>query len=282
MARSIDTIFSEMISRKEQEPALSALNSSSKVAVWRLMLYVAAFSIWVLENLFDTHKAEVSAALAELKPHTARWYRNKALAFQYGFPLFPDSDVFNNAGKTDEQLAASKIIKYSAVTEAETESRLIVKIATEKDGELQPITEDEKAAFDAYISDIKDAGVKVTVINYLPDILDLKLQTFYDPLVLTSDGTAITGISVAKKPVELAIAEFLKELPFNGELILQSLVDKLQQTEGVKIVNVTGAASKWIDPSLNGYGDFENIGVSKIPVSGYFKVENFNIQYIPR
>lgn len=279
MARSIETIFNEMVARKEQEPALSALNSSSKVAVWRLMFYVVAFSVWVLENLFDTHKAEVSAALAELKPHTARWYRNKALAFQYGFPLFPDSDVFNNAGKTDGQLAASKIIKYSAVTEAETESRLIVKIATEKDGELQPISEGEKAAFDEYISEIKDAGVRITVINYLPDILDLKLQIFYDPLVLTSDGTSIT---TAKKPVEDALKAFLKELPFNGELILQSLVDKLQQTEGVKIVNVTGAASKWIDPALNGYGDFENIGVSQVPVSGYFKIENFNIEYIAR
>lgn len=261
------------------DPDQSFENQFSLVSFENILFELLAISYFILETLFDAHKSEVSAALSELKPHTARWYRNKALAFQYGFALVAETDIFNNAGKTDEEVQNSKIIKYSAVTEAQTESRLIIKIATEKDAELQPISDEQKTAFDAYIQEIKDAGVKITVINYLPDVLELKMQIYYDPLVLTSDGTSI---QTAKKPVEIALKEFLKELPFNGELILQSLVDRLQTTEGVKIVNITGAASKWIDPDLGGYGDFENIGISKIPVSGYFKIENFNIEYIAR
>ncbi|WPC10731.1 hypothetical protein LEQ05_12815 [Riemerella anatipestifer] len=144
MARSIEEIQDEILTAKANEPALQELNSSSKTSIWRLWVYITAFAIWVLEKLFDAHKAEVFEALRQLKPHTARWYRNKALAFQYGFDLLTDSDQFNNTGQTPEQIEESKIIKYSAVTEAKTESRLIVKIATEQGGELQPINAEQK------------------------------------------------------------------------------------------------------------------------------------------
>lgn len=134
MARTIQDIQAEMLRAKENEPALAKLNSTSKVAVWRLWIYIVAFAIHTLERIFDQHKREVYVALSELKPHTARWYRNKALAFQYGFDLIPNTDKFNNQNRTEDEIANSKVVKYSAVTEAEQESRLIVKIATEQEG----------------------------------------------------------------------------------------------------------------------------------------------------
>ncbi|PST43575.1 nucleotidyltransferase [Riemerella anatipestifer] len=278
MARSIEEIQQEILTAKANEPALQELNSTSKTSIWRLWIYITAFAIWVLEKLFDTHKAEVSEALRQLKPHTARWYRNKALAFQYGFDLLEDSDQFDNEGHDPEQIEESKIIKYSAVTEAETESRLIVKIATEQGGELQPIGAEQKESFEAYLSEIKDAGVKITIINYLPDILRLQMKIYRDPLVLDQNGQSIlTG----KKPVEDAIKAYLKRLPFNGELVLAHLVDELQKVEGVKIPHITLAESKWIDADVNDYGNFQPIDVKTIPISGYFKIENFNgIEYV--
>lgn len=279
MARSVDTIYAYLIAKKESESNLDALNSTSKTAIWRLWLYIVAYATNVLESLFDKHYLEVTNVITELKPHTMRWYRQKALAFQYGFDLIEDADIFDNGTATEEQIEASKIIKYAAITEATTESRLVLKIATEDNaGKLAPITADQESAFIPYIEEIKDAGVAITVINYLPDILKLNLKIYYDPLVLTSSGVSIrTG----KKPVEDALNEFMKELPFNGELVLNSLIDKLQKTEGVKIPHLVQAASKWIDTALDDYGNFENILVKKIPVSGYFEIENFdNIEYV--
>ncbi|MGP1501889.1 MAG: nucleotidyltransferase [Bergeyella cardium] len=278
MARSIEEIKEEILRAKEQEAALEGLNSTSKTAIWRLWVYITAFAIWTLEKLFDTHKSEVSEMLKQLKPHTARWYRNKALAFQYGFDLLPDSDQFNNANATEDEINNSKIIKYSAVTESEVESRLIVKIATEQGGELQPISGGQKASFDAYMNEIKDAGVRITVINYLPDILRLQMRIYRDPLVLDENGTSIR---MGNKPVEEAIKKYLKNLPFNGELVLAHLVDELQKVEGVKIPHIILAESKWIDAGTNGYGNFQTIDVKKIPVSGYFKIADFNgISYV--
>ncbi len=272
MARSINDIQTLIYQAKAQEPALNELNSTSKVAIWRLWVYIIAVAIWSLEKLFDQHRADIDKRLAELKPHTARWYRSKALAFQYGFDLLPDSDKFNTQGHTEEAIEASKIVKYSAVIESKNEGRLIVKIAGEQGDQLQPITDAQRQSFEAYLQEIKDAGVRLSVVNYQPDILHLQMKIVYDPLVLDSNGQSIIH---ATKPVEEAIKEYLKRLPFNGELVLAHLIDALQQAEGVKIPHLVLAQSKNI--TSNGeYGAFETIEISKIPTAGYFTIDNFN------
>ena len=277
MARTIQEIQTFILQAKAQEPALERLNSTSKVAIWRLWVYIIAVAIWSLEKLFDLHRADIDKRLAELKPHTARWYRSKALAFQYGFDLLHDSDKFNNTGHTEEQIEASKIVKYSAVVESKNEGRLIVKIAGEQGEQLQPITDAQKQAFEAYLQEIKDAGVRLSVVNYQPDVLHLQMKIVYDPLVLDSNGQSIIH---ATKPVEEAIKSYLKRLPFNGELVLAHLIDELQQAEGVRIPHLVLAQSKNIT-SGGSYGDFETIEISKIPTAGYFTIDNFNdITYV--
>ena len=277
MARTIQEIQTLIYQAKAQEPALESLNSTSKVAIWRLWVYIIAVAIWSLEKIFDIHRADIYKRLAELKPHTARWYRSKALAFQYGFDLLPDSDKFNNQGHTEEAIEASKIVKYSAVVESPNEGRLIVKIATEQVDTLQPTTDAQKQAFEAYLQEIKDAGVRLSVVNYQPDILHLQMKIVYDPLVLDSNGQSITN---AFNPIERTIKAYLKKLPFNGELVLAHLIDALQATEGVKIPHLVLAQSKNI--GTNGeYGAFEAIEISKIPTAGYFTIDNFNdITYV--
>lgn len=284
MARTITDIQTEILQAKESEPALAELNSTSKTAIWRLWIYIVSVAIWSLEKIFDLHKKEVNERLSELKPHTARWYRNKALAFQYGFDLLTDSDIFNNNGKTEDEIDTSKIVKYSAVIEKDT-GQLIVKIATEQGGKLQPITPTQLQAFQAYIAEIKDAGVRVTVTNYLPDRLLLDLEIYYDPLILDENGVHHLN---ANKPVEEAIEAYMKELPFNGELVLAHLIDKLQQVEGVKIPHLLEAKSAWIEPESGGYGMAQPISVSIIPESGYFEVSftdvafKSNIKYVAK
>ncbi len=201
-----------------------------------------------------------------------------ALAFQYGFDLLTDSDKFNNGTATDEQIQASKIVKYAAVNEGLQDSRVIIKIAGESNGVLAPITNAEREAFEDYINEVKYAGIKISVINYLPDKLDLTLQIYRDPLLIDASGNSILN---GGKPVEVAITEYMKELPFNGELVLAHLVDKLQQVEGVRIPHIIEVKSSWIDPALGGYGTPQPINVKAIPESGYYEVPNFNnITYV--
>lgn len=269
MARTVEQIQEEILTAKANEPILSDLDSTSKTSIFGNWIFIIAFCIHTLEVLFDFHKTEVDNKLLNLIPHTARWYRNKALAFQYGFDLLEDSDKFDNNNATDEQIENSKIIKYSAVTEAEDESRLIVKIATENGEKLSPVTATKYDAFKAYINEIKDAGVKITIINYLPDRLKLNLRIVRDALVLDTNGM---NRQTAQFPINNAIHNFMKELPFNGKLSIQKLEERLLKIDGVNDLSIDLAESSWIDANADSYGTWQSIDISKIPVSGYFEV----------
>jgi hypothetical protein len=276
MARSIGVIQKEMLDAITADENLVGLNSQSKVSIFRLIVFIVAFSIWVLENLFDTHKKEVDDIIEAKMPHRPSWYRTKALAFQYGFALIVDTDKYDNTGFTEDQVLESKIIKYAAVTPSA--GQILIKIATEAAGVLAPITPGQKASFEAYILEIADCGVKYLIVNHLPDILLLNMQIYRDPLVLDSSGMSILN---GNYPVQDAINEYMKELPFNGELVLAHLIDKLQNAEGVVIPHLVNAESQAIDINTNIYNDPEPINVKTIPVSGYFTVPNFdNISYV--
>lgn len=279
MARSLDQINNEILTAIKSDSLLAdKLTSTSKAAIYRRLVFVVSASIWTLEKLFDFHKKEVETTLVNQKSGTLPWYRTKALDFQYGFDLLTDSDLFNNQNATPEEIEASKIVKYSAVNEATNQSRVILKIAGESSGILSPITSEQQESFIAYMNEIKYAGVPVTVVNYEPDLLFLNLVIYRDPLLIDSSGNSIKN---GGKPVEAALNEFMKELPFNGELVLAHLIDKLQQVPGVKIPHLVSAESSWIDVLSEDYGLPQPINVKTIPVSGYFKMENFNnISYV--
>lgn len=276
MARSIGIIQNEMLDSITADENLAGLNSQSKVSIYRLIVFIVAFSIWVLETLFDTHKTEVDDIIEQKMPHRPSWYRTKAKAFQYGFALIEDTDKYDNTGFTAEQIEASLIVKYSAVTQSA--GQLLIKIATESAGILSPITAPQKASFDAYIAEVADCGVKYIVVNHLPDILLLNLQIFRDPLVLNDEGMSIVN---GNYPVKDAILEYMKELPFNGELVLAHLVDKVQRVEGVRIPHIINAESQIIDINSNQYLPAQPINVKTVPESGYFTIPNFdNVSYV--
>jgi hypothetical protein len=235
-----------------------------------------SFSIFLLEQIFDTHKKEVATIIEERFPHRPSWYRTKALEFQYGYNLIEDSDRYDNSLLTAEQIATSRIVKYAAVTT--NAGRLFIKIAKEVGGILSPITLAEKNAFDAYIDEIADCGVKYTVINNLPDELLLTLQIFRDPLVLNAQGMSILN---GNFPVEDAILEYMKELPFNGELVLFDLERKIKTVDGVRIPNIVNAETRVYDNSTLAYLPAQPITVKTVPVSGYFVIPNFDtISYV--
>lgn len=274
MARTITDIQDGIYAKIDADPILP--KSISQSAVYRRFTFIITYAIWLLETLFDTHNNEVNTIIELKMPHRLSWYRTKALDFQYGFNLVQDTDKYDNTGFTDEEIQATKVIKYAAVTKSGGQLR--IKIATETDGVLSPIAPGVKNSFDAYIDEIADAGVNYLVINLLPDILLLNIQIYRNPLVLDANGMSILN---ANYPVQDAINQYMKELPFDGELVLAHLVDKLQKVEGVNIPHIVNAESQSIDINTNVYLDAEPINVKTVPVSGYFTIPNFdNITYV--
>lgn len=239
----------------------------SKVSIESILFYVVASAIWVLEKLFDTHKAEVTDIISRMKPHSLKWYAEKSKQFQYGFDLLPDSDKFDNTGKTSEQIEASKIVKYSAVIEQPRQ--LLIKVAKVENNDLASLTASELAAFGTYISRIKDAGVFISTLSDEPEQLRLELKIYYNPLVLKADGKRVDGTD--DKPVENAVRAYLREIEFNGTLVLAHLVDKLQQVDGVMIPHIISSKYKY------GTLDWIDFSVMYRPKSGYIRISDSDL-----
>lgn len=244
----------------------------SHASIENILFYSFAFGLWAVEGLFNKHKSDVEDAISLLKPHSLRWYRKKSIAYLHGVSLVPEADYYDTSAIRAEDIYKAKIVKYCAVSEDSTDSRLFVKIAGEKDSKRAPIGEEELQGFKTYLSAIKDAGVMIEVVNRPADNLRLSIEIHYNPLVLDSNGKRVDGNG--DNTIGDAVKHYAENLPFNGEFTLSALTDVLQLVEGVVIAQVLHAASR--------YGDreYEIITTRSKPDSGYFTIDNIEIRYI--
>lgn len=280
MARSVNTIYEEirgeaitLATAANNQYLIDMLNNASKVAIWKILFYSVAFGTNVLENAFDLLKIIIDELIAQKKPHSARWYAEKAKLYQYGFNLIQESDEYNNSGLTDAQIAAARIVSHAAVVEQDRGIR--IKVAKTVGDALDALIGGELASFTAYMEQVKDAGVKLRITSAVADDLKASLRIFYNPLVLSGTGARIDGTDM--QPVQNAFKEYLKNLPFNGLFVPALMVDQLQKVDGVVIVKDDSWMARY------GALDYSTIDVEYLPDAGYLKIadQDLSIQFIP-
>jgi hypothetical protein len=273
MARTIIEIYDEMITAKVAMAELNALQpnidsgqtflddltSASKMAVWRTMFFVVAVGIWTVEKLFDAHVTRVENRAKELIVGNVDWYGRIALDFQYG-----DALVFDGKEYTYPTVnPANKIVKLVAINEIG--DTLFMKVATTNGADPEALTTGQLNAFKAYIHQRKFAGTYFVFISREADLLRIQYRVYIDPLVLNLTGGLISNPSV--KPVEDAINDYCKQLPFNGVFSVTALTDKIQHVEGVANPVFQSAQAKY------GTNAFVSIGDYYQPNAGYLTVD---------
>jgi hypothetical protein len=243
----------------------------SAVSLENIIFANIATSMYVMQELFERFKIDVSAILNTQLSGTVNWYAYKARLFQFGMDLVPETDYYDNSGLTAEQIAARRVVRYAAAVEARDKSVLYLKVATDgASGEREPLSSKQLDAFRRYIDQVQYAGVRILIVNDPPDEMRLKIDIYYDPLVLDGTGRRLDGTN--NTPVQNVIRNFLKNLPFNGTYTTQGLVDTLQVIHGVRIAEILFDKSK--------YGllaEFTDINAREIPRSGYYKVSDENL-----
>lgn len=234
----------------------------SKVSIESIAFYVVAVAIWTLETLFDAHKAEMTALIDATKPHRLKWYVDKTLSFQYGRDLIEDTDLYDNTDVTDEQINLERVVKYAAAVEQAGVVNIKVAGSTGSptDAQRMPLDVDQEAALLAYLKEIKDAGVKINLVNEAANAFTATLDIYYDPMILNAE---LTSLANGGNPVRDAVVDFIQNLPFNGEFRNAALVDRLQAVPGVVIPELHLSAI-----------DGTTIQAKATPSSGYMKVYN--------
>ena len=287
-ARTINEIQTEILYNKDSASELDALsiliapeqanvNSDSKVSEWRLWVWVTAVAIWTLEKLFNIFKIEVEERIAATRVHTRRWYREKALVYQY-------DDTLNESDVYDVIDPAKQIVKYASVRKIilSGHGALRVKVCKDNNGALEVLTTAELDGFTNYMNQITDAGTMVMPTSSAADQLKLELDIYYNPQLIDNTGADLdTGENVALT----AIKSYLKQMDFDGRLILTKLIDALQAAKGVELPVLKYAAAR---TDTGNYEDLYNMntGVREEfynPDAGWLQLDEANtvINYIP-
>lgn len=252
--RKIEEIYNEIKTEKETHTSLDTLlpnpenfstfledaSSTSKVASWRFLIYLMAYAINILEQMFDSFKNEIIDLSESKETGTARWYQQEALKFQFGVGLL----TWNGKKFVYDVIDTSvRIVAQAAVVESG--GIVTIKVAKESGGLYIPLTSgasSEMEAFNDYIDAIKFAGVWVNTISQAHDEMKLYLKIYYDPQVLASDGSLLSAGSTF--PVEDTVNDYLRNIPFNSTFNVTELIDLLQATNGVKNPFFTSAEAK--------------------------------------
>lgn len=242
-------------------------NHFGSVSIESLLFYIVACAIWILEKMFAQHSEEVDARIDETLPHRPKWYRDMVLNFMKDKALVTDTDRYDTTGMTEEEIAEKKVVKYAAATESWEDSLLTIKVAGEANGSRQPLDSETELQLKTYIEEIKDAGVKIALINEAADLFSCRIDIYYD--------TQMDGDTV-EEACEAAINAYIENLPFNGEYTNMACVDALQTVDGVKIVEMKGSSVV-----TTREGNVVNIDARYIPESGYLKASNIEITMKP-
>jgi hypothetical protein len=224
MARTVAQIKQSMLDAKNADPTLSALTSTSQTAKWNLYYFIVASCIAIFEQLQDLFKVDLETIASTAAPSTPQWTRNKVLAFQTGDVAELDTTTFVIEYPTIT--AANQILTRCAVVTAPNRT-VLIKVA--KSDPPEPVSVGELAELQSYVETFNPAGIAFTLINEDSDKMEVAATIYYN-------GQYSAVIS---DNVEAALNNYMANLPFNGVISTQSVVDAIQGAEGVISLSLT-------------------------------------------
>lgn len=257
-------IYDSMIAEKESGnyPELDTLDSTSKVAVWRLMLWIFAFFSKTIHEVWDSFRAEINRIFAIEQVGTVEWWIDRIGKFQY----------------QDELQFADGIFKYPTIDETKQivkrtalETRqfvLFFKVAKDDgSGNLSPLLNDEKTALQAYINKLKMPGTYTSVVSEDADNVKVSLRVYYNAEVPKAEITTNIGT---------VIEDYIQNIVFNGKFVITDMIDQVQAVRGV--VNPVALLVESKPASAPNYNTVTDYFV---PAAGYSELTDLTIEFIP-
>ncbi len=223
MARSVEEIYNQIVLEKNKRAELSALSSPSATAIWRLWAYITAVAHNVVENFFDQFRREITQIVEQKEYGTPPWFALRAREFQPGDQLsVVDGRTIYAAPDPARQL-------ISRVAYKEANGGLILKVAKGSPAAVA-LTTEEATQFGGYITAIKPAGMRVQVVSLNADQLRVAGTVYYNPLI---------GSTAVKEVVLAALTAYMENLPFDGIVYRNQVIDAIQKAAGVVDVELS-------------------------------------------
>jgi hypothetical protein len=234
--------------------------------------------IW-LEQFVDmiyNHELIVSANAANSRPQNLPNFIATVYNFHDGLPLvWKDGQfMYDLTDVTDAE--ERQIVNRVAVLESE-DGELVVKVAHDNDGTLEPLAVDEAERLLFYLNQLKVPGVRIRLINQEADLLKVTLNVYVDPLLINLTTGRQLNLEEEFFPVKEAINDYLTKLEFNGAFVTNKFERTIEDKEGIELCEVLVLQHKFAAFAFTDFTTF------KVPQAGYFKIEDIDltINYLP-
>jgi hypothetical protein len=272
MARTIQEINNQILTNIANDSVLgSQLTSTSQTAKFRLWSYIVATSIAFFEQLMDLFLAQVESKLTLIAPNTPQWTQAQIFAWQYNYQAIYQTDKTQpNYGYFYYPVidtTANIVTQCSVITLPN--KTVSIKVASNSTA----LTTPQKTQLSSYITEaILPVGIGFILTSIAGDKLYFTGSIQYDGQY--SD--------IIQSNVQTAITNYLSNLPFNGIMKINNIIDAVIGVQGVNNFTITNlynvdantttinliTSNNWLQNTLN-------------PVSGYFQASDFtNLTYI--
>lgn len=226
MARKVSEIYSRAKEVRAEYLELTEFNNSSKMSVMDAFMWVVATCIWAFENILDVFKVDLAKDLRHRINGTPSYYANALLKYQSGdvLQMSDDGTTFGYAQTDKSKQIITKVSYSEEQEEGFYDKKLYLKVATGTPGAYKRIDDVELLAIQAYIDKISFAGTHAIVVSRNGDILIPKLTVYYDGAVAPEE---------VYTNVENSLNEYVQNLPFDGVVYVQKIIDAIQKAEHV-------------------------------------------------
>jgi len=212
------------------DPTLSGLTSTSKRAIYRLLTFILATAINILESLIDIFTTQVETIASTAAPASAAWLQNQMLLFQYNETIPQIIQLINFAPAYPTVNTAYQIISRASVVTT-VSGQTLIKVAT--GNPPQALTSDQLSAAQSYVDAI-GATINYVVTSANADELYIGANVYYQ-----GQYSAIIQETVIN-----AINALLAALTFNGTLKLSDIELAIRAVPGVNDVILTNVKAR--------------------------------------
>lgn len=264
MARSTQEILNGILATKAQIPELYKFTSTSQVAAWRLIYYVTAVGINLMEQFWDLFKKDLETIKDNSIISSAKWWNDKFINFFQFDPTDPErgvlligDDYIPRYKIVDD---TKKIVKFSSASQLETSKSATIKLAkADGDGLPTQLEQDELLAALSFRNNMQSMGNYINVVSFPADILKFNIDLYVDGQY---------GVNDVEDAVREAIKNYLANLKFDGTVEVIRMVDAIQNVPGVTDVEV-----KYISGTPSG-GSEEAFTRVYYTSAGYIKMDD--------
>ncbi len=232
MARSIDTIYQQLLASKSADTTLSGLTSTSQVSFWNLWLHIQAVCVNLLEQTQDIFiSTEIEPTVSAIPPSTPSYIQDQVFKFQYDATTPEIATLVNFVPTYAVVNEAKRIITQCSVI---TDPNKNVQVKVAKESPPVKLSAAELIDLNGFLSEIQPSGVTTTAISLDPDRFFIEAEIFYD-------GQYAPVISAN---VIAAIDAFLSAIPFNGVVKISSLEEAILDVAGVNDIILNNVAAR--------------------------------------